>query len=148
MCGVAAFYRYGGQQAVDDKAELGRMAHRMACRGPDGDGMWIDPSGVAGLAHRRLSIIDLSERGAQPMLDETRTTVISFNGEIYNYLELRRGLEAKGHRFFSDSDTEVLLQLYRDHGPDMVRLLRGMFAFVIWDALRRQMLLARDPFGI
>ena len=82
------------------------------------------------------------------MSDETCSTLISFNGEIYNYRELRRELEAKGHRFFSDSDTEVLVQLYRDRGAEMVQALRGMFAFVIWDSVRRRMLLARDPFGI
>src|SRR5689334_14392941 len=148
MCGVAAFYRYRPQQRTDSRAQLERMAGRMACRGPDDEGVWIDENEVAGLAHRRLSIIDLSERGAQPMWDNGRSVVISFNGEIYNYRELRRELEGKGYQFVTDSDTEVLIQLYRDRGPDMVRALRGMFAFVIWDPGQRRMLLARDPFGI
>src|SRR5207248_6944640 len=99
MCGVAAFYHYRDQQTTDDRAQLQRMACRMACRGPDDEGIWIDGSEVAGLAHRRLSIIDLSERGAQPMWDAGRSAVISFNGEIYNYRELRRELEAKGYPF-------------------------------------------------
>src|SRR5205085_242011 len=123
MCGVAAFYNYREQPTARDVADLERMTCRMACRGPDGQGVWIDPARIAGLSHRRLSIIDLSERGAQPMTDASHGLVISFNGEIYNYQELRRELAAKGYRFTTESDTEVLLHLYRDRGRDMVHAL-------------------------
>jgi asparagine synthase (glutamine-hydrolysing) len=120
----------------------------MAPRGPDGSGDWFSADGRVGFTHRRLAIIDLSERGAQPMHSADGTLTITFNGEIYNYKELKAGLEAKGHRFRSDSDTEVLLQLYADRGPSMVEALRGMFAFGLWDSRKRQLLLARDPLGI
>lgn len=120
----------------------------MQCRGPDGSGIWWSRDGRTGLGHRRLAIIDLSDRGAQPMHDRAAGTVISFNGEIYNYRELRAALESKGHRFASDSDTEVLLRLYAEYGADMVHHLRGMFAFALWDGPRETLLLARDPFGI
>lgn len=120
----------------------------MALRGPDGDGLWMSRDARVGLAHRRLAVIDLSEGGAQPMATADGRLRITFNGEIYNYRELRRELERKGHVFLSDSDTEVLLHLYADRGKDMVRVLRGMYAFALWDERRGVMLLARDPFGI
>jgi len=100
------------------------------------------------LAHRRLAIIDLTEAAAQPMHDPETGNVIVFNGEIYNYRELRRELEAQGVTFRTQSDTEVLLALYRVHGSDMLPKLRGMFAFALWDALQQSLLLARDPLGI
>ena len=120
----------------------------MAARGPDGKGEWVSDDGRVGFGHRRLSIIDLSDAGAQPMASADGTLVVTFNGEIYNYRELRRGLEAKGHVFRSQSDTEVLLHLYAEKGEAMVHELRGMFAFAIWDAERRALFLARDPYGI
>src|SRR5262249_30492207 len=101
-----------------------------------------------GLAHRRLAIIDLSETGMQPMATADGRLRITFNGEIYNYRELRRQLEAKGHVFRSSSDTEVLLHLYADRGAEMVDALRGMYAFALWDEAKRGLFLARDPFGI
>jgi asparagine synthase (glutamine-hydrolysing) len=100
------------------------------------------------LGHRRLAIIDLSDRGAQPMTSECGSFVLTFNGEIYNYRELRSKLEAKGHHFQSDSDSEVLLRLYQDRGDEMLADLRGMFAFALWDGRREELTLARDPFGI
>ena len=100
------------------------------------------------LAHRRLSIIDLSEAGAQPMGTPDQSLWVVFNGEIYNYRELRHGLESQGHRFQSQSDTEVLLHLYREYGAGMMARLRGMYAFAIWDNVRKSLLLSRDPFGI
>jgi len=148
MCGIAGLYAYLDVAPRVDRAELSRMNARMAPRGPDGSGDWFSADGRVGFTHRRLAIIDLSERGAQPMHSADGTLTITFNGEIYNYKELKAGLEAKGHRFRSDSDTEVLLQLYADRGPSMVEPLRGMFAFGLWDSAKRQLLLARDPLGI
>src|SRR6185312_9801161 len=146
MCGIAGLYAYLDVAPTVDRAELSRMNARMAPRGPDGSGDWFSADGRVGFTHRRLAIIDLSERGAQPMHSADGTLTITFNGEIYNYKELKAGLEAKGHRFRSDS--EVLLQLYADRGPSMVEALRGMFAFGLWDSRKRQLLLARDPLGI
>ena len=124
------------------------MRERMAARGPDGSGEWYSADRRVGLAHRRLAIIDLTEAAAQPMHDPETGNVIVFNGEIYNYRELRRELEARGITFRTQSDTEVLLALYRVHGSEMLLKLRGMFAFALWDAQRQGLLLARDPLGI
>src|SRR5947207_2340352 len=148
MCGIAGIYAYGPGSAPAERAELLAMRESMQRRGPDGEGLWIAPHGRAGLAHRRLSIIDLSKAGAQPMSTPDGRLWIIFNGEIYNFRELRAELEKRGHRFRSTSDTEVLLGLYLEHGADMVRHLRGMFAFGIWDEQQRTLFLARDPFGI
>jgi asparagine synthase (glutamine-hydrolysing) len=120
----------------------------MAARGPDGAGEWWDLESRVGLGHRRLSIMDLSDRALQPMTSECGRYVIVFNGEIYNNPELRRSLEANGCVFRTTSDTETLLHLYAAKGADMVGDLRGMFAFSIWDNLLRQLILARDPYGI
>ena len=109
---------------------------------------WLGADGRVGLAHRRLAIIDLAPSGNQPMEDGEGRLRVTFNGEIYNYRELRRHLEARGYRFRSQSDTEVLLHLYAEYGPRMVERLRGMYAFGIWDQARRELFLARDPFGI
>lgn len=145
MCGIA------GVMAIADVATPAREALRAVrdhtrARGPDGAGEWWSEDGRVGLAHRRLAIIDLSDRGLQPMRDGS--LVISFNGEIYNYRALRAGLEAAGERFASDTDTEVLLKLYRRHGTALFRELRGMYAFALWDGERGELLLARDGYGI
>jgi asparagine synthase (glutamine-hydrolysing) len=147
MCGIAAIYNYNTSHEVD-RGELRTMRDRMRRRGPDGAGEWYGAAGRLGLAHRRLSIIDLSERGAQPMLSADGRFAITFNGEIYNYRALREALLRDGVSFHSESDTEVLLELYRRRGTDMLPLLRGMFAFALWDAERSSLLLARDPYGI
>ena len=117
---------------------------------PDDDivGMWVSEDQTLGLAHRRLSIVDLSERGAQPMVSANNRYIISFNGEIYNHIELREKLNLKGYVFNSETDTEVLLHLYADKGASMVDDLRGMFAFAIWDTVKEGLFLARDAFGI
>ncbi len=120
----------------------------LAPRGPDGEGLWFADDGRVALSHRRLSIIDLSEGGAQPMASADGSLRITYNGEIYNYRELRDGLIADGVSFRSDSDTEVLLHLYARMGPEMVRALRGMFAFAIRDEEKGSLFLARDPYGI
>ena len=148
MCGINGIWAYHYAANPIDRAELVRTRDHMAARGPDGSGCWIDDTGRAGLGHRRLAIIDLSDNGHQPMATADGRYVISFNGEIYNHAELRAGLAARGHRFASQSDTEVLLHLYAERGAGMVRELRGMFAFAIWDNLEQVMLLARDPYGI
>src|SRR5262245_57819737 len=120
----------------------------MMRRGPDGQGLWMSDDRRTGLAHRRLAIIDLDERAAQPMMSSDGRRVITFNGEIYNYRELRSELEGRGHSFRTSSDTEVVLELYAAHGERMVERLRGMYAFALWDSERCGMLLARDPYGI
>jgi asparagine synthase (glutamine-hydrolysing) len=148
MCGIAATFAYQDNAPPVDQEELLRIREAMIMRGPDGAGLWISGDQRIGLAHRRLAIIDLTEAGAQPMATADGTVQIVFNGEIYNYRELRRELEAKGYRVRSQSDTEVLLHLYQERGTDMVQCLRGMYAFAIWDERKRGLFLARDPFGI
>ena len=148
MCGIAGAHVYAAGARPVDREALLRTRDAMIPRGPDGAGLWVSDDGRTGLAHRRLSIIDLSEGGAQPMhLDGGRIS-ITFNGEIYNFRELRAGLEAEGRIFVSDSDTEVLLHLYDRDGAAMVEKLRGMFAFAIFDAAKNAVFLARDGFGI
>lgn len=148
MCGIAGIHAYLAVAPAIDRSELDRMSERMAARGPDGKGVWTSSDGRTGFAHRRLAIIDLTPNGAQPMHSACGRYTITFNGEIYNYRELRAELEARGCRFRTESDTEVLLQLYAEDGVDMVGRLRGMFAFGLWDAERQTLLLARDPLGI
>ncbi len=147
MCGIAGLYAYRPTTSVD-RDELRRIRDQMQARGPDGQGEWYSDDGRLALGHRRLSIIDLSPRGAQPMVSADGRLAVTYNGEIYNYRALRRNLEAKGRIFRSDSDTEVLLHLYADKGVTMVHDLRGMFAFALWDGARRTLFLARDPYGI
>ena len=122
------------------------MAGLMGHRGPDGEGFWADPSGRAAFAHRRLSIIDI-EGGRQPMCSDDGRFALVFNGEIYNYRELRRELIDQGVRFHTLSDTEVLLRMYERYGSECVHRLRGMFAFAVWDETRRELVLARDRVG-
>jgi len=147
MCGIAGAFNYLPAPPLD-RGALQRMGDAMRTRGPDGAGLWFSEDATVGLAHRRLSILDLSDRGAQPMTTADRTLWITYNGEIYNFQELRSELESKGIHFRSASDTEVLLELYRLEGPTFLSKLRGMFAFALWDAGERRLFLARDPFGI
>lgn len=148
MCGINGIFAYASTAKAVDRDELLRSREHMVARGPDGAGEWISADGRVGLGHRRLSIIDLSDRGAQPMKSADGKHVIVFNGEIYNYRALRKELEAKGYKFNTECDTEVLLQLYAHAGAAMVDRLRGMFAFAIWDSEKGGLLLARDGFGI
>lgn len=148
MCGLAGIYSYKNDAPLVDTEELIRIRDHMANRGPDGKGLWLSNNKRCGLAHRRLAIIDLSEAGHQPMSTQDGRFHISFNGEIYNYLDLRAELEQKGVLFHSHSDTEVLLHLYRKDGAAMLPKLRGMFAFAIWDEQEQNLFLARDHFGI
>jgi asparagine synthase (glutamine-hydrolysing) len=149
MCGIAGII---GRTDEPNQSALARMSRALIHRGPDAQGEWIaDPDDVGRgvlLAHRRLSILDLSPAGAQPMRDPATGNVIVFNGEIYNYAELRDVLEVSGERFQSTGDTAVLLRALGVHGLKATADLRGMFAFAYWDAGRRQLVLARDPLGI
>src|SRR4051812_45459969 len=131
MCGIAGFVRNDGQ--VADRGIVERMTAALAHRGPDGEGFHVD--GPAALGHRRLSIIDVAG-GAQPLANEDDTVWITYNGELYNELELRPELERRGHRYRTASDTESLVHLYEEHGLDFVAQLNGMFAFGLWDATR------------
>ncbi len=144
MCGLAGQVDF---QGGTDTVALERMARAIAHRGPDDHGLWASADRSCVLAHRRLSIIDLSPLGHQPMVDPLTGNALVFNGEIYNYRELRRRCEADGDTFRSDSDTETILALYRRHGTGCLRFLRGMFAIALWDESLRQLFLARDRVG-
>jgi asparagine synthase (glutamine-hydrolysing) len=144
MCGIAGII-YADRHRSVEAGLLKAMGDAIAHRGPDAEGFWTEPG--VGLAHRRLSIIDL-EGGDQPIGNEDGSIQVIFNGEIYNYQELRRGLEARGHQFRTRSDTEVLVHLYEEQGADLVERLRGMFAFALWDQTRRELVLARDRLGL
>ena len=138
MCGIAGF--------IGDYPEelLGAMNSSLAHRGPDDYGELFDAEKRLGLAHRRLSIIDLTPRGRQPMWDETGQVAIVYNGELFNYKEQRARLKAAGHGFKSDSDTEVILNLYLRYGEGIFSKLNGMYAFAIWDSRDETLLVARD----
>lgn len=144
MCGIAGVMRTDGQSV--DLQQLQRMAAAIAHRGPDGEGFFQE--GPVGFTHRRLAIIDLSERGAQPMHSADGRYVLTYNGEIYNYRELRAELQALGHAFRSASDSEVLLAAWAQWGPDALPRFNGMFAFALWDRQARKLVLARDRYGI
>ncbi|HEX2678809.1 MAG TPA: asparagine synthase (glutamine-hydrolyzing), partial [Polyangiales bacterium] len=148
MCGVCGIFAYRDSAPRPDLAELRRTRDHMQRRGPDGSGEWASADGRTLLGHRRLAIIDLNERAAQPMQSADGQLAVTFNGEIYNHVELRHELEALGHVFRTTSDTEVLLHLYADRGEKMFDALRGMYAFALWDEKRKGVLLARDPYGI
>lgn len=148
MCGLNGIFAYHDAASLPTQRELLSTRDAMRARGPDGFGEWWSQDQRCALAHRRLSIIDLSDRAAQPMVSEDKQAVLVFNGEIYNYPDLRKSLEAQGVRFRTTSDSEVLLHLYKREGDAMVHKLRGMYAFVIWDAQKLGLFLARDPYGI
>ncbi len=148
MCGIAAIFGYGGNAPPVDRDELIVIRDRMIHRGPDGEGLWISEDRRVGLAHRRLTIVDLTDAGLQPMWNGDRTLCVTYNGEIYNYPALRAKLLERGYQFSSNCDTEVLLHLYAEKGAEMMNELRGMYAFAIWDARERTLFCARDPFGI
>lgn len=152
MCGIAALFAYHSDAPPVAPRELKAINDAMRRRGPDGEGIWVDDAERVGLAHRRLAIIDLSDAGAQPMQLASNAGDarfwITYNGEIYNFRELRDELEAAGAEFTTQSDTEVILKLFERHGPATLTKLRGMFAMAIWDAAERTLFLARDPFGI
>ena len=144
MCGIAGIYR-PGQEPISHKL-IKRMTDAIAHRGPDGEGYFIDID--IALGHRRLAVLDLTAAGNQPMSTLDRQLVVSYNGEIYNFRELRRELEGYGYRFNSRTDTEVLLHGYREWGMDLVPKLNGMFTFALWDSKERELILVRDRYGI
>ena len=144
MCGICGELRFDGQ--APDETALRSMIDKLARRGPDASGQYL--SGPVAFGHRRLAVIDLSERSSQPMVDVTLGLVLVFNGTIYNYPELREQLGAKGYSFFSGGDSEVILKAWAEWGADCPQHLQGIFAFAIWDIGKQQLFLVRDRFGI
>lgn len=143
MCGIAGFLTNSQDELTTD--HLVQMGNKIAHRGPDASGVYLDDS--VGLCHRRLSIIDLSEGGNQPMFSDDENVVLVFNGEIYNFLSLRETLEQQGEKFKSSSDTEVIIKLYQKYGVDCLSHLNGMFAFALWDKSKQELFIARDRLG-
>src|SRR5690242_12527112 len=144
MCGIAGFYC----QALEVQtaaARIKKMCETIVHRGPDDDGIFVD--GIVGLGMRRLSIIDV-DGGHQPISNEDGSVTVVFNGEIYNYRELRRHLQRSGHQFRTHTDTEVIVHAYEENGVDCVKLLNGIFAVALWDASSRRLLIARDRMGV
>src|SRR5437870_3978396 len=144
MCAIVGIVQLDPRERVGD-VRLKRMRDVLHHRGPDGEGLWAE--GPVGLGHRRLAIVDVAG-GHQPMANEDAAGWITYNGEIYNHAALRPGLEARGHRYRTRSDTETILHLYEEEGDRCVERLQGMFAFALWDRPRRRLLLARDRLGI
>ena len=140
MCGISGAY------GIEDKKLIRSMNSKISHRGPDQEGYFFDKDIMLG--HRRLSIIDLSERGRQPMHNEDETVWVVFNGEIYNFLDIKDELEKKGHRFYSETDTEVIVHAYEEYGTECLKHFNGMFAFALWDANKKQLFLARDRLGV
>ena len=142
MCGITGFI---DKKIKDKNKVIKEMADLIKHRGPDDEGYYVDDE--VALGFRRLSIIDLST-GSQPIHNEDKTKVITFNGEIYNYQFLKEDLEAKGHKFTTNTDTEVILHGYEEYKEDVLQMLRGMFAFVIYDIKEKELFGARDFYGI
>jgi asparagine synthase (glutamine-hydrolysing) len=148
MCGLNGIFAYGVTAAMPSHDEAIAVRDVMATRGPDGTGLWVSASRRCILGHRRLAILDLSDRALQPMTSRTGRYTIVHNGEIYNYPELRAAVLNAGRTLSTTSDTEMLLDLFEQHGSAMLDMVRGMFAFAIWDAVAQSLFIARDPFGI
>jgi len=148
MCGICGVFFYARQGEAAEPASLEAMAERMSHRGPDDAGTFVSRDRRLGFGFRRLSIVDLSPGGHQPMCNEDGTLWLVFNGEIYNHADHRGRLQAKGHVYRGRSDSETILHLYEEHGADCVDHLRGMFAFALWDETKRSLLLARDRMGV
>jgi asparagine synthase (glutamine-hydrolysing) len=145
MCGIAGLWDFG-KNASD--ADLLSMTSTLSRRGPDDVGLFTNQEDGIGLGHRRLSILDLSSRGRQPMADAAGSVTITFNGEIYNYREIRQELVGQGHRFSTNTDTEVILHAYNEWGTGCLARFRGMFAFALWDVTRKKLFLCRDRLGV
>ncbi len=145
MCGICGIYNRNTEKKINEST-LKKMAKTISHRGPDDEGFYIGEN--IGLGHRRLSIIDFSKAGHQPMQNEDENLWIVYNGEIYNFLELRKELEKFGHRFKSNTDTEVILHAFEEWGIDCQNKFNGMWAFAIWDEKKKQLFCSRDRFGI
>src|SRR5438093_4907232 len=145
MCGIAGLWDFG-KKASD--ADLLSMTATLSRRGPDDVGFFTSEQDGVGLGHRRLSILDLSPRGRQPMPDAAGSVMVTFNGEIYNYREIRQELLGLGHPFRTNTDTEVILHAYNEWGTDCLARFRGMFAFALWDTNRKKLFLCRDRLGV
>ncbi len=152
MCGISGIYQFKNSNRLELEKAVELMNESQSRRGPDGDGIFIDESSGLAFGHNRLSIIDLSEAGKQPMqwqsVKRIEQIVISFNGEIYNFLELKKDLEQKGYKFKTKTDTEVILVLYDEYGEKSFGMLRGMFAFALWDNRNKKLFLVKDRYGI
>jgi asparagine synthase (glutamine-hydrolysing) len=148
MCGIVGIYNYGNNPNTVSEALLKEMTDQIVHRGPDDEGFYLSPNRNLGLGFRRLSIIDLSMAGHQPMSNRDGSIWIVFNGEVYNHLEIRKDLEARGYRYRSHSDTETILYAYEEYGMAFLDKLYGMFAIAIWDARKNELLLVRDRIGI
>jgi asparagine synthase (glutamine-hydrolysing) len=146
MCGICGVLAFNDNFACDERVTVA-MRDTMVHRGPDDHGLWLSPTGHVALGHRRLSIVDVSHFGHQPMSNEDGSVWVSFNGEIYNHAELRAELQSRGHHYRSQCDTETIVHLYEEEGERCVERLDGMFALAIWDERRRRLLLARDRLG-
>ncbi len=146
MCGICGILAFNDSFACDERVTVA-MRDTMTHRGPDDGGVWISPAGRAALGHRRLSIVDVSHSGHQPMSNEDGSVWVTFNGEIYNHAKLRTELEARGHRYRSRCDTETIVHLYEEEGERCVERLDGMFSIAVWDERRRELFLARDRLG-
>jgi len=145
MCGISGIYSPGIKV---DRNILQRMNHALSHRGPDDSGFFIDEENNVGLGHTRLTIIDLSSNAHQPMSNDTQDITVTYNGEIYNYREIRRELIRKGHLFTSGSDTEVVVKAYEEWGKSCLKKFIGMYAIAIWDARQKSLFLARDRVGV
>ena len=143
MCGIAGIFDPSSNSSQLEH-HLSLMGNLISHRGPDDSGQWVHPDGTLGMAHRRLSVIDLSSNAKQPMTEGNNNWIV-FNGEIYNYKDLRRRLEGN---FRTNSDTEVILKAYQKWGKECVKYFRGMFSFALWDESQNELLCARDHFGI
>lgn len=146
MCGIAGIWNFDGRKVKPQ--EINHFTDSLAHRGPDGRGVWIDETGSLAFGHRRLAILDLTADGHQPMLSHDGRYVITYNGEIYNFLELLKELQKKGYIFTSSSDTEIILAAYQEWGEEMLLRFNGMWAFAIYDKIDRSLFIARDRFGI
>src|SRR5258706_2129652 len=148
MCGICGIYEYGLNRPGVDAELVARMRDTMSHRGPDDAGVYVSADRRVGLGNRRLAIVDLSPAGRNPMPNEDGRVWITFNGEIYNHQSLRPGLEARGHRYRSRTDTETVIHLYEERGLDFVDELEGDFAIALWDEAERRIVLARDRVGV
>ena len=144
MCGIAGWINLENKPSQNGEAVLHAMCERMKHRGPDSEGLWLEKTVALGM--RRLSIIDL-HTGEQPVYNEDKSVVVVMNGELYNFREVRKDLEKRGHKFETNTDTEILPHLYEEYGDAMIEQINGMFAFALWDKTKKKLLIARDRFG-